>query len=179
MYTRPCWITNSSSSSFVLVTKDKAITPEFLRRVGFYDFTHEYYIDYKDWERASKHVSVDDMAKEMQPTQYQLDNPEDYAITSEEMGEIIGDLIELIPEAVVYNDPKDPRVLFYDKYAYAEDPDLWATYQKLLSLGYNVFHYVSEDEGGGPWMHVILDGIINKTYKCEETKEFVTKTSHH
>jgi hypothetical protein len=158
----------------MIVTKDSEITKEFLERVGIRDFVwHSRYV-------GTYSVTTENMAKRMNPSDWEREHPEDARfITACDMEEIIEDIKVLIPEAVRHRDPNDPRIRFYDEYACPneEDIDLFATYQALLKLGYHVARYVSSDECGGE--DTAMDLMDNRTYVSESTKEFITKTSHH
>jgi hypothetical protein len=170
MFIRTGFVTNSSSSNFVIVSKDKSVTEAFLERVGFKEFVHEFY------KGPVFKATMKEMVEVMQPNP----NP-DYApkICSDDIEEIINTLKEVIPEAVRYKDPEDPRHEFYDPYGWVSDDevDTYETYRALQKMGYVISKYGSDDSCRG--IHAAMDVISNGEFVSWDTKEFIVKTSHH
>lgn len=172
MFIRQAFVTNSSSSNFMIVIKDKLVTKEFLKKVGLDDFVwHSDYV-------GTYSVTLDDMVRCMNPSDWEKEHPEDARfIDHYDMEEIVDDIGILIPEAIRYKDRTDPRLRFYDEWVDEKDVDLYATYQALLDMGYTVTKYEASDECGG--INTAMDMMTNRTYVSEDTKEFIVKSSRH
>jgi len=181
MLCRPGFITNSSGSSFVVVTRSPIITKAFLAKVGMSDF----FWDGSSYGGSNFSITLTELAEMLMPDEEEKKDihRSDAYVNADCIDEIISDLEQIIPDAVARIDGGDSEMAkFYQDTCAAWDRmddvyDLWQTYQNLLKMGYYVFHRTSSDDNPGKW--AAMDMITNKTYVCRGTQEFVTKTSHH
>lgn len=142
MFIRKHFVTNSSSTNFVIVTRDDKVTVRLLKDIGFNNpkVIYNSYYDDPEYFDSQEHASLEDIAKAMN------EGDPSYGFEDEVLAEHIDmitySLFDNLPHLVARADTPEDAEAFYDGFF---PVNLWATYQNILAAGYKILLYAATD----------------------------------
>jgi hypothetical protein len=180
MFIRKHFVTNSSSTNFIIVTKVNRVTADLIMRTELTNpekiFWREYWDD-PDYWGSFPIPSAEQIAEAMNSgdPDYPLGSSYVFGkVSAVHLNMIEEALIDNLPDLVIGISTKDEAEEFYNIFM---PVDLWKTYKNVLANGYHILVYAASDEKR--WsIHSTLDSINSGAYPAGNG-EFIYVESNH